>query len=342
MKWLLLFLIFVPKILWADANSNSSQLLIGENNGTNAGRYRSLKFSNGTTTNNNDGSISVSNSGGGGGGSSLWVENPGNTGINTLQPVSIGTTSVGTGFNLVDTGGNVGIGTWVMPFNNMPGVPSQGLAVVGSFMGVLGADFQNTSSAGFEGFTLYDDQGNFGALIGEGNSNNFISGSSSFDIVSANPVQIGAGLGGGSSINLDTGGNIGINFGSVVNKLGIQGPVAIGNYAQNSTAPSGTSLIMDGNVGIGTFSPQGPLQISSTVLVTQMGYVGIGTNTPVNFLDVRGAEAVGNYAGVNQAPNAGLIVFGNVGVGTFSPSGNLAVGGTRTNYDFCLKSIIFF
>ncbi len=66
MKRILFLLLFISSIAYADTNSNQSQLLIGDINGTNAGRYRSLKFTNGSTTNNNDGSISVATSGGSG------------------------------------------------------------------------------------------------------------------------------------------------------------------------------------------------------------------------------------------------------------------------------------
>jgi hypothetical protein len=51
--------IFCQNIAYSDVNSNSAGLLIQEQNGTNAGRYRVLDFSNGSTTNNGDGSISV-------------------------------------------------------------------------------------------------------------------------------------------------------------------------------------------------------------------------------------------------------------------------------------------
>ncbi len=45
--------------------------------------------------------------------------------------------------------------------------------------------------------------------------------------------------------------------------------------------------------------------------------VGLGTNTPVNRLDVEGGMAIGtNYSGSNSAPTDGLIVEGNVGIGS--------------------------
>jgi hypothetical protein len=46
------------------------------------------------------------------------------------------------------------------------------------------------------------------------------------------------------------------------------------------------------------------------------GNVGIGTTSPINLLDVNGGVAVGAYAGIDTAPTKGLIVSGNVGIGT--------------------------
>jgi hypothetical protein len=53
--------------------------------------------------------------------------------------------------------------------------------------------------------------------------------------------------------------------------------------------------------------------------------VGIGTWVPVNKLDLNGAMAIGSYSGVNAAPSNGLLVQGNVGIGTFSNSYPLMV-----------------
>ncbi len=70
--------------------------------------------------------------------------------------------------------------------------------------------------------------------------------------------------------------------------------------------------------------------------------VGIGSTsfTPLNMLDIKGATVVGsNYAGTNTAPTNGLLVEGNVGIGTTSPASNAQVhiygsavtGGTNAN-----------
>ncbi len=52
----------------------------------------------------------------------------------------------------------------------------------------------------------------------------------------------------------------------------------------------------------------------------QAAMLGVGTTTPQNMLDIKGALAVGSYAGSNVAPANGMIVSGRVGVDTTAPS----------------------
>lgn len=57
------------------------------------------------------------------------------------------------------------------------------------------------------------------------------------------------------------------------------------------------------------------------------GNVSIGTTSSANKLDVSGTVAIGSYAGSNAAPSNGLIVSGNVSIGTNSNANKLDVSG---------------
>ncbi len=104
------------------------------------------------------------------------------------------------------------------------------------------------------------------------------------------------------------------------------GTVGIGT----TLAPSTTALaVMNGNVGIGTWSPTGKMEVKTNggdiVMAVTGGNVGIGTYNPVNKAGIGGSLAIGLAYSPITAPSNGLIVQGNVGIGTTSFGGGLAV-----------------
>jgi hypothetical protein len=97
-------------------------------------------------------------------------------------------------------------------------------------------------------------------------------------------------------------GDVGIGTTNMMNKLDLNGGLAVGSYAGTVAAPANGAIIS--------------------------GKVGLGTSSPLSQLDVAsGGLAVGTYAGTNQAPANGAIISGNVGIGTSSPGQALEVSG---------------
>lgn len=86
-------------------------------------------------------------------------------------------------------------------------------------------------------------------------------------------------------------------------------------------------------------NPGGSTTITAGATTTGIGAV----NTPVNTLDIFGGVAIGSYAsgygGVAAAPTNGLIVAGNVGIGTISPDAKLEIAGNVTAAAWGLNGI---
>ncbi|HEY2580424.1 MAG TPA: hypothetical protein VGI43_01380 [Mucilaginibacter sp.] len=83
------------------------------------------------------------------------------------------------------------------------------------------------------------------------------------------------------------------------------------NDTQNTVAPW---CYLSGYAGIKFFTAGRP-----NFYMGVNGSFGIGTITPLSKLDVTGGVAIGSYAGTSAAPANGLIVNGNVGIGTGNP-----------------------
>jgi hypothetical protein len=68
--------------------------------------------------------------------------------------------------------------------------------------------------------------------------------------------------------------------------------------------------------------------IQTNVVNAQKVGIGSVSFTPLNRLDVKGNAVIGDtYSGVNTAPTNGLLIEGNTGIGTTSPTEKLDVSG---------------
>ena len=245
----------------------------------------------------------------------------------------------------INSNANIGVGTKT---------PSSRLAVQGTNgTGVmkLMIDSGNPSDSWWMGFghaglsTDANDRARIGVNILEGG---------------AGRLYFTTGIGGGQTerMRIDESGNVGIGTSNPTYKLDVRGD-QLGFTCTNSNinqqliiknnhGRAGMILIPSGNTALQTSiytQPAGGLitsvaantfyQVSvdglsyEALRINGDGTVGVGLFNPKNKLDINGGCVIGTtYAGVNTAPTDGLLVAGNVGIGTTSPAYALDVTGT--------------
>lgn len=178
------------------------------------------------------------------------------------------------------------------------------------------------------GARFFGGGGNFGNLKIMNNEVQYYSFDSSNGFVELSPVQgvVIDGNNGGGTVQLTVSGASGAGN-HAIDALG-------GQVGLHATGTDGATT-GDGYVGYGFgpiasfYAAGGAYSFYGNIgLMYNAGNVSIGTTVSKNILDVKGAQALGTYAGINTSTSNSLIVSGNIGIGTFSPfAGKLIVSG---------------
>ena len=279
------------------------------------------------------------------GGLEGWTVSGGNVYTTTgSNNVGIGTTTPQGG--LVVTNGNVGIGTWTTTGGSLivkggnvgigTAFPAQLLDVFGTVRDI-GEIVNGNVGIGtwVPGGSLIVIGGNIGVGLnvpGQALDVNGTVRTTSFIMTGhlPNPGYVLTSSDSGGSGTWSSPFSLGINYWiySAAGNIGVSTTqaVGIGTTFVGGTGEAALS-IMNGNVGIGTWVPNG-------ALIVKGGNVGIGSNAPGQALDVIGTmrdigEIVNGNVGIGTyALQTAFAVNGNVGIGTWTAAGgNLIVNG---------------
>ena len=138
------------------------------------------------------------------------------------------------------------------------------------------------------------------------------------------------------------GGNLGI--GSIVpgTRLDVNGTVRMGGFTLTGNGAGAGNVLVGNGVGVGTWMPASTLATSgssSNYWINDTGNVGIntaynigvGTISAVNTVNILGNIGIGTLSNdaymKTAAPNGGMIISGNVGIGTWAPRNSLEIAG---------------
>ncbi len=252
---------------------------------------------------------------------------------NTTHPVQIPNAGLMVGYTLGSTfnSGNLAVLNWV-------GI---GTTAPRTQLHVDTTPFANTTASAQFTTGGTSDAATDGLLIGYDDS---IPGAKIMNQEAANLVL---GTNNTERMRINTAGNVGIGTTSPKSTLDVNGSLAVGTYAGTSAAPT-NGLIVSGNVGIGTTNPLGKFQAilpawTSWDTDAQQAIFGSGTS------------GYGVRIGYNDANNLGVINvlkpgvawgnlslqagFGNVGIGTTSPTQKLEVNGTTKTTTLQIASL---
>lgn len=128
-------------------------------------------------------------------------------------------------------------------------------------------------------------------------------------------------------MKLDNWGNIGIGTTAPVNKLDVEGALAVGaTYSGTTTAPTNGAII-EGNVGIGTTAPDRPLTVQGTGVNNELISLKNSAGTSKYHWNLSGSGLNLAESGVADGRIYVKDATGNVGIGTTAPAQKLDVAG---------------
>lgn len=249
-------------------------------------------------------------------------------------------TSKGTGIISLNgaSTSNIGLGTF-FPQNKLDVTGSDsGTTTTNSSAAMIVVTNTNTTNNNFEDLSFSSANSSGANIVGAkiaGVNTSHTAGSESMDMAFfTRSIGVGA-----EKVRILANGNVGIGSINPGQKLDVQGTLRAlffkGDGSQLTNLPAGSGTVNSGVIQELAYYPASAAAVSSSTGITLANNVGIGVIksgteiVPLNNFDANDGIVIGSgYAGVKTAPTGGLLVLGNIGIGSATPGQALDINGT--------------